>query len=288
MNQLPSMKGKVVLITGATDGIGKVTARELARSGARVVIVGRSQSKAAAAVSEISEQTGNAEVEYLLADLSVQDQVSNLAEDFRSRYDRLDVLVNNAGAFFMKREMSQDGFEMTLALNHLAYFMLTLLLVDVIKSSAPARIINVSSGAHYAARIDFDKMAKNRGFSGWQGYGESKLANIYFTYELARRLKGTGVTVNVLHPGFVATRFGMNNSRIGFLLRLFQLGAVTPEQGAETTVFLATSPEVEGVTGKFFVKKEEKASSQVSYDEAAARRLWEMSLEMTHLKADLV
>ena len=201
------------------------------------------------------------------------------------KYPRLDVLVNNAGGFFMAREESVDGIEMTWALNHLNYFLLTTLLLDHIKASAPARIICVSSDAHTGTSIRFDDPQFKKGYSGFGVYGHSKLANILFTYELARRLEGTRVTANALHPGFVATGFGHNNGglvRLG--MRVVQrFGARTPEKGAETSVYLASSPEVEGVTGKYFVDKHPVQSSPESYDRTAAARLWELSEQMTRL-----
>ncbi len=190
--QLPSMAGKVCLITGASGGIGSVTAEALAQAGADVVMVGRNPEKTEAIARQIREATGNSKVEVLIADLSKQAEVRKLAQDFRAGHDRLDVLINNAGALFMGHEESADGIEMTFALNHLAYFLLTNLLIDLLVASAPARIINVSSAAHNGAKIDIDEIRRERGFSGWKGYGQSKLANLYFTYELARRMAGTG------------------------------------------------------------------------------------------------
>jgi NAD(P)-dependent dehydrogenase (short-subunit alcohol dehydrogenase family) len=220
----------------------------------------------------------------LVADLSSQASVRQLAAEFLEGYERLDILVNNAGAFFARRQVSVDGIEMTLALNHLGYFLLTHLLLDRLKDSAPARIVNVSSGAHVAARLNLDDLENQRGFSGWKAYGESKLANIYFTYELARRLDGSGVTVNALHPGFVATNFGVSNGGLlAPVFRLFQLAAITPQEGAQTTLYLAASPEVEGVTGQYFDRCKAVRSSGVSYDPQIARRLWEISAEMTGL-----
>lgn len=281
-----SMQDKVCMVTGATDGIGKETARALADMGATIIIVGRNREKSIATVNEIRQETGNPDVEYMLADLSSQEQIRRLAEQFKERYDQLDVLVNNAGGFFMSHEESVDGIEMTFALNHLGYFLLTNLLLDVLTESAPARIVNVSSGAHENAEIDFDDLESEETYSGWRAYGESKLANLLFTYELARRLEGTGVTVNALHPGFVKTNLGADNfGWFGTVVKkvINLVAGLSPEEGAQTSIYLASSPEVEGVTGKYFVKKKPAQSSKASYDEDAARRLWEISEEMTEL-----
>ena len=281
---IPDMSGKVCLVTGATGGIGRVTAETLARAGARIVLVGRNPQKTADAAREIQQNSGSAQVEYLLGDLSVQADVRRIAGEFRVRSSRLDVLINNAGAFFWQRAVSRDGIEMTFALNHLGYFLLTHQLLDLLVASAPARIVNVSSAAHYSARLNFAELQNERGYSGWKAYAQSKLANVYFTYELACRLSGSGVTANVLHPGFVATNFGRSNGGIlNPLVRLFQLAAISPEQGARTTIYLASSPEVEGVTGKYFDQSRPVRSSAVSYAEEPARRLWEVSLAMTGL-----
>jgi len=280
------MKDQVCLVTGATDGIGKVTARELAAAGARVVIVGRNEAKTERTVSEIKQRTGNDQVEYLIADLSSMQQMRDLATEFKRRHDRLDVLVNNAGAIFMSRQESADGLEMTFALNHLAYFLLTNLLIDVLKVSAPARIVNVSSGAHYRGHLDFDDLQHEQKYSGPRAYGDSKLMNVMFTYELARRLDATGITANTLHPGLVATNFMANNwGLLGKLARrLLNLASISAEQGAQTTLYLAASPGVEGVTGKYFDKKKPIKSSEESYDVEAQRRLWEISAEITNLQ----
>ena len=235
-------------------------------------------------VAHIQRETGNFHVDYLLADLSVQAQVRQLAADFKARYKRLDVLVNDAGAIFLRRQLSADGIEMNFALNHLAYFLLTNLLLDTLKASAPARVVNVASNSHRNAHLDFENLQLKRGYNPMRAYGRSKLANLYFTYELARRLDSTGVTVNAMHPGFVHTNMAANN---GWLVRLFlpliHRNSLTPEQGASTAVYLASSPDVETVTGKYFVREREVASDPVSYDEAAARKLWEISEEMTGL-----
>ena len=278
-----TMHGKICLVTGATAGIGLATARALAQKGAVVYIVGRSLDKCAATVSQIRTETDNQAVEYLLADLSSQEQIRALAIQFQSRQQRLDVLVNNAGAFFLWRQESVDGIEMTFALNHLSYFLLTNLLLDTIKASAPARIVNVSSNSHYGARINFEDLQGKRRYWGNTAYGQSKLANVLFTYELALRLGDSQVTSNALHPGFVATNIGSNN---GWLARLFlwfaHRKALTPDQGARTSVYLASSPQVVQVTGKFFVKCKLVDSDPVSYNQETARRLWKISSELTN------
>jgi NAD(P)-dependent dehydrogenase (short-subunit alcohol dehydrogenase family) len=279
------MKDKVCLVTGATAGLGKATARQLARQGATVIVAGRNREKNRATVNEIKQQTGNPNVESMLADLSVQKEVRALAEQFKSKYQSLNVLVNNAGAIFLRRQESADGIEMTFALNHLNYFLLTNLLLDTLKASAPARIINVSSRAHVRVPgLNFDDLQNRKGYAGQQVYGQSKLANVLFTYELARRLEGTRITVNALHPGFVATRFATNNGVLARLARpLLDLFAISVEEGARTMVYLATSPEVEGMTGKYFYRQQAIPSSPASYDEEAARRLWEVTATMTGL-----
>ena len=284
----PEMQNKICLITGATSGIGQAAALALAQMGATVIVVGRSEERCQRAVARIQHETRNFHVNYLLADLSVQAQVRQLAEKFKARYQRLDVLVNDAGAIFLRRQVSAEGIEMNFALNHLAYFLLTNLLLDTIKASAPARVINVASNSHRGQHLDFDNLELKRGYNPMRAYGRSKLCNLYFTYELARRLEneGTGVTVNAMHPGFVATNMGANN---GWLVRLFlpliHRNSLTPEQGASTAVYLASSPDVEGVTGKYFVREREVESDPVSYDESAASRLWEISTNMTRLSS---
>jgi NAD(P)-dependent dehydrogenase (short-subunit alcohol dehydrogenase family) len=278
------MQGKICLITGATSGIGLVTARALAQQGATVVLVGRNPERTIATVSRIRQATGNPHVEYFMADLSAQAQVHQLAEEFQRRFARLDVLVNNAGAFFAKRHVSVDGIEMTLALNHLAYFLLTHLLLDTLKATPAARIVNVASDAHRKAQFDFADPQGAHRYRGWPAYCQSKLANLLFTYELARRLADTDITANAVHPGFVATRFGHNNrGLVALFVWLVQFTALSPEQGAETLIFLATSPEVVGVTGTYFVQKRSVESSRESYDQAAAQRLWQLSRELTGL-----
>jgi NAD(P)-dependent dehydrogenase (short-subunit alcohol dehydrogenase family) len=278
------MQNKICLITGATNGIGQAAAKGIANLGASVVIVGRDEARTQATVARIKSETGNSNIDYLLADLSVQAQVRALAAEFKSRYERLDVLVNNAAAIFFRRQLSADGIEMNFAVNHLAYFLLTNLLLDTLKASAPARIVNMASNSHFGQHLDFEDLELRRGYWAGTAYGRSKLANLYFTYELARRLDGTGVTVNAMHPGFVRTNMAANN---GPLVRLFlplvHRNSLTPEQGASTAVYLASSPDVETVTGKYFVREREVDSDPVSYDEAAAKSLWQVSEGMTGL-----
>ncbi len=280
------MNNKICLVTGATAGIGLVTARELARTGATVVGVGRNPDKSAAVAQHIREQTGNPNVEFLLADLSAQKDVRALAQEFRQRYARLDVLVNNAGAVYLNRQESADGLELTFALNHLSYFLLTNLLLDMLKASAPARIVNVSSRAHIrTAGLNFDDLQTRRGYMAMDVYGKSKLCNVLFTNELARRLASANVTVNALHPGLVATNFFLNNGWLGQLARpILNLISISPDDGAKTTLYLATSPQVEGVTGKYFDDQQREApSSKASYDQAAQLRLWQVSEQLTGL-----
>lgn len=283
------MDGKVVVITGSTNGIGKISALELARMGAEVVLVSRSQSKLNETAQEIKSATGNQKIKTIQADLSSLKDIHKAARDFLNQYERLDVLLNNAGAVFLSRKESVDGYEMTFALNHLNYFLLSNLLLDVLKKTAreqgEARIINVSSNAHVRGHINFDDLQHKKSFSGMFAYSDSKLMNIVFTYELARRLEGTGVTANTLHPGFVNTGFGHNNgSLIAAGMSLVQkLVAISPEKGAETSIYLASSPELKGVTGKYWVNKQETASIKASYDVEAQKRLWEISEELCAL-----
>ena len=284
------MKGgmgeKICLITGATSGIGKATAVGLANMGASVVIVGRDRGRGEAAVSHIKEKSANASVGLMLADVSSQEEIRRLADEFKEAYPRLDVLVNNAGVIRSKRITTADGLETTFAVNHLAYFLLTNLLLDRLKAGAPSRIVNVASGEQRNATIDFDDLQGEKGYTGAKAYSQSKLATVLFTYELARRLQGTGVTANCLHPGVVGTNLGSGVSgAFGFMVRAMTPLMKSPAKGAETSIYLASSPEVEGLSGGYFVKKAEARSSDVSYDERLARRLWEASAELTKLPA---
>lgn len=278
------MIGKVCLVTGANIGIGYITARDLARMGATVVLLCRSRSKGEAARDAIRDASGNPAVELLVADFASLASVRRAAAEFSAQYDRLHVLVNNAGLYMSDRLLSQDGYEMTIAVNHLAPFLLTNLLLDRLKAAAPARVVNVSSGAHLGARIDLGDLQLARRFDGFRAYANSKLANVLFTYELARRLEGAGVTATCLHPGFVASNFASSvGGPAGWFFRLAKPFARSPEQGARTSVYLASSPEVEGVTGKYFVDERPQQSSSASNDTTLQRRLWEESARLVGL-----
>ena len=278
-----TMKDKVCLVTGATGGIGGVAAMSLAAMGATVVGVGRDAQKCDATAAAIRTAVAGAQVDFVVADLSSQAQVRRLAATFLARYGRLDVLLNNAGAYYFSRGVTEDGIERTLALNHLGYFLLTRLLADRLLASAPARIVNVASSAHRSAQLDMDDLELARGYRGWTAYANSKLANILFTRELARRLVGTAVTANAVHPGWVATRFAENNMR-GLLAvlrpfyRLYQrLTAISPAAGADTLVYLASAAAVAGVSGQYFRERRVLEPVGLANDDSAARRLWELS-----------
>lgn len=276
-----SMRGKVILVTGGTDGIGKEAARQLAIMGATIVIVGRDRSKSENVVNEIALASGNERISYLLADLSAQSQVRQLAQDFQERFDRLDVLVNNAGSVFLRKRLSVDGIEMTFALNHLAYFLLTNLLLDMLKASAPSRIVNTSSGSHLGGKINFKDVNLSRGYFSQRAYAQSKLANVMFTFELASRLEGSGVTANAFHPGFVKTNMGAYYNWIVRVLKplIFRTG-IPVEEGAETLVYLASSPQVAGVSGKYFYRLKPRETNPLAQDKEGQRRLWALSEEM--------
>jgi len=280
------MGGKVVLLTGGTSGIGKAGAVALVAMGATVVVTGRSPERGAAAVAEIKAQSGNETVELMLADLSAQSEVRRLAAEFLERYERLDVLVNNAGLVSSKRTETPDGLETTFAINHLAPFLLTNLLLDRMQESGAGRIVTTSSEAQRWGRIDFDDLQSKRKYGGMSVYGMTKLANVMFTRELAARLEGTGVTANCFHPGAVNTNFGQNNNGpMTLLFRVFKPFMRSSEQGADTLIWLASVPEVEGVSGKYFSDRKETSAPKIAYDPIALRKLWEISADLTGLKA---
>ena len=279
------MIGKIVLITGGTGGIGRATAIGLAKSGARVGITGRDRGRAEQAADAIRRESNNGAVDVFVADLSSQSDVRRLARDVLAAYPRLDVLINNVGGFWANRHETADGLEHTFALNHLAPFLLTNLLIDRLRACAPARIVTVSSGAQSMGRIDFDDLMGEQTYSGQRAYNQSKLANVMFTYELARRLDGSGVTANTLHPGVTRTAFGAEDGTrvmapIIAALRPFMR---SPKRGAETSVFLASSPAAAGITGHFFENRKARPSQKASYDSVTTARLWEVSAALVGL-----
>lgn len=276
-----SMAGKIVLITGATQGIGRATAHALGRRGATLCLVARDEGRGNDVAAKISAETGR-EVALIVADLAKLVDVARAADEFAAKFGRLDVLVNNAGAIFPTRKLTDDGIERTFALNHLAYFGLTCRLRRLLEQSAPSRIVNVSSSLHAQGRIDFDDLHGERGYRGGKAYSQSKLANVLFTYELARRLAGSGVTANCLHPGVVRTGFGKNEPGLmSFFVKVAAPFLISEDEGAKTSIYLASSPEVDGVTGAYFVKCRRRPTSKLSYDAEVAKRLWEVSESMT-------
>lgn len=289
----PDMTGKVCLVTGANQGIGKETAAALAGMGATVVMTSRDRAKGEAALADVRSRSGRQDVALMPADFGSFASIRQLAADFKAKHERLDVLVNNAGAIMTSRSQTADGFETTFGVNHLGYFLLTNLLLDTVKASAPSRIVNVASRAHFRSEMDFDDLNSGQGrYSAMTTYARSKLANVLFTYELARRLAGSGVTSNCLHPGVVRSGFGKNNSGYAKLLfQAFQIVArpwlLSPQKGAATSIYLASSLEVEGVTGKYFADCSETPSSPASHDEESQRRLWDVSEELCGLKAEV-
>ena len=277
------MTGRTVLVTGGTGGIGRATAAGLVGLGARVGIVGRDAARGEAAAAPLRDSGG--QVDVFTADLSAQREVRRLAAEVLDTYPRLDVLVNNAGGYWATRHPTEDGLERTFAVNHLAPFLLTNLLLDRLRASAPARVVTVSSGAQAMGRIDVEDLQGERDYSGQRAYNQSKLANVLFTYELARRLQGSGVTANAVHPGVVRTNFGREDAKgwMRVLLPVVRPFLKSPEQGAATSVYLASSPEVDGVTGRYFVNRRARDSSPASRDVALAARLWEVSAQLVGL-----
>jgi NAD(P)-dependent dehydrogenase (short-subunit alcohol dehydrogenase family) len=279
------MRGKVCVITGATSGIGLVAAERLAAMGARLVLVGRDKARGEATITRIKRRSPGAEIRIHYADLSRLVEMNRLTSEIAAIEPRIDVLINNAGAMFAARSVTEDGLERTFAVNHMAYFVLAIRLKERLVAAAPARIVNTASDAHRGNILDFDDLQSARRYRGLTAYGRSKLANILFTREFARRLAGTGVTVNCLHPGFVATRIADNNGGVfrlgvGVAKSLF---ALSPEKGAETMVHLASSPDVAGITGGYFAKSRPATPTAAAQDDAAARRLWEESAKIAGL-----
>lgn len=279
-------KNSVAVVTGANSGMGKAISTELARTGAVVVMLCRSKERGEAALKEVKELSGSSNVELMTCDLGSIKSIENFCMEFKKKYNRLNALVNNAGVILPGWHQTAEGYELQFGVNHLGHFLLTNRLLELLITSAPSRIVNVASGAHKIGKIHFDDVNLKKNYTLWRAYAQSKLANILFTYELAERLKGTEVTANCLHPGAVATSMGVNRDTgfgtfiTGMLKPFFQ----TAEQGAETTIYLATSKEVEGITGKYFYRKRPITSSKVSYDKVVSKRLWELSEEMTGLR----
>jgi NAD(P)-dependent dehydrogenase (short-subunit alcohol dehydrogenase family) len=274
------MEGKVVIVTGSNSGIGKATAKALIGMGATVVMAVRNQEKGERAREEIVAETGNKSVSVMVCDVASKNSIKRFAEAFKEEYDRLDALINNAGAVFAKRQLSADGIESSMAVNYLGPFLLARELFPLLEASAPSRIVNVSSGLSGTAEIDFDDLQREKGYKGMKAYAGSKLMLTTHTLELARRLEGTGVTANVVEPGFVATNLGKNSGSLlnSVMFTLVRPMQTTPEKAAENTVYAATSPELEGVTGKIFAKKQEKEAPTFTSDEGVRRRLWEETL----------
>ncbi|HET8912085.1 MAG TPA: SDR family oxidoreductase [Ktedonobacteraceae bacterium] len=279
-----TMLHKVCMVTGATSGMGKATAAALAQMGATVVLVARNRSKGEAVRDEIRQQSGNTNVEVLYADLSSLQAVRELATTFQQQYQQLHVLINNAGGIFFKREATADGLETTLVVNHLAPFLLTCLLLDTLKANAPARVINISSNVERIGNINFADLQGKKRYISFLAYSQAKLAMMLFTYELARRCEGTGVTVNAVTPGPVATGFGKGgNSFMNRVLPFFFRFATSAEEGAQTAIYLASSPTVERVTGKAFYHSKEQSSSRKSYSIALQKRVWQVSQKLTNV-----
>ncbi len=279
-------KSSVVVITGANSGIGKTTSIELAKTGAVIVMLCRNKERGEEALQDVRELSGNNSVELMLCDLGSLKSIRNFCLEFKKKYQQLNVLINNAGVVLPGYHQTADGYELQFGVNHLGHFLLTNELLDVLIASAPARVINVSSGIHKTGKIYFEDVNLKKNYTFWRAYAQSKLANILFTYELSERLKGTGVTANCLHPGAVATSLGINrDTGFGkFFTRLLKPFFLTSEQGAETSIYLATSDDVEGVSGSYFYRKRPVSSSKRSYDKATAKKLWDLSEKMVELK----
>ena len=276
------MRGLTSLITGATDGIGKEAAIELAKKGCNLILIGRNKEKGEKVVEEIRKVAENhVDIDYFVADLMLMKEVSRVADEVSRKYPKIDILLNNVGAYFAFRDVTEEGFERTFALNHLGYFLMTKKLLPLVEKSDYKRIVNVSSSAHYGIDFEFDNMNGEKKYSGFDIYKRSKLANVMFTYELAKRIEGTGITANCLHPGFVSTNFGKNNN---FLWRnvirvAMWLTAISVKDGAKTSIHLACSDEVKDITGRFFANSQIKKGSSKAKNEEHNRKLWELSEE---------
>jgi len=285
MIMLVNLRGKVILLTGGNSGIGKATALGLAKLSATLVLVCRDESKAQAAKDEIIKNTGNSSIELITANLLLQSEVRRAAAEFLSTHPRLDVLINNAGTNYPTYDETEDGIERTMAVNYFAPFLLTNTLLDTMERTGPSRIVNISSVAHHSGQLDLDNLAKDRrmGLFGLAAYGRSKLALILFTYELARRLRGKPVSANCLHPGAVRTNIWSHAGAASLISRFGSLFMMSAQKGAKTPIYVASSPEVEGVSGEYFYNCKPTHSSKESYNESNAAKLWDLSLKMTHM-----
>jgi NAD(P)-dependent dehydrogenase (short-subunit alcohol dehydrogenase family) len=282
------MRGKICLITGANSGIGKITAIELVRQGMTILMVVRNKNKGEQAREEIIAATGNNNIELYTCNLSVQAEIAQVAAEIKARHSKIDILINNAGLIIPEYQTSADGIEMTFAVNHLAPFLLTHLLLDLLKKGDEPRIITVSSEAHRFSRLDFNDIASPKKYSAWLAYGNSKLANILFTRQLAREVEKYGITANCLHPGAVATNFGAGYKGLaGTFFSLFRPFFITPEKGAQTTIYLASSPEVKATTGLYFDKRKPKKPNKEALSDFNAKKLWEISINLTKLQEHL-
>lgn len=278
----PEMTGKTIVVTGANAGIGRETALALAKLDATIIMLCRDRDRGEAAQRDIKQKSGNSNIDLMICDLASQRAIRQFVNEFSQRHDRLDVLVNNAGVLVREHTLNEDGIESTFAINHLGYFLLTNLLLDLLKKSAPSRVINVASTAHRYGRLDIGGWVSGRDYSAFGAYANSKLANVLFTYELARRLEGTGVTANCLHPGAVGTNLFRGLPKL--LQAVIALVTMNPARGARTSIYLASSSEVEGVSGKYFARRRPERSSDASYDREAAQMLWELSEDLVGLK----
>ena len=279
---MSDLKGKTVLVTGATAGIGRETALGVAKLGAHVVLVGRNPEKTQRVCDELKAATGNQNIDFLLADLSLLSEIRRLAAEFLARFGALHVLINNVGAINLKREVTREGFELTFVMNHLGLFLLTELLLPALQKAAPARIINLSSDAHRSTGLDFDDLQAERSYSSFKVYSRSKLMNVLFTRELAHRVAPMRITANAVHPGMVASEFINKPGALGRIANAFVgVFGLSPEAGARTSVFIASSPEVDGMTGRYFVKSKPVNPSRKAQDDASAKRLWDISERLT-------
>ncbi len=287
--ELSNLKDKICIVTGSNSGIGKETALALAEKGARVVMVVRNSEKGENARVEIIQNSGNESVDLMICDLASLESIRHFTTDFKNKYDSLHVLVNNAGAVFNKRQTTVDGFEQTLAVNYLAPFLLIHELLPLLQSSSPSRVINLTSGVHKRAEVNLEDLQSEQKYKTMKVYGSAKLLVILFTYEIARRLEGSGVTVNAVSPGFVATNLGANSGSRGYsiMFRIMKRFQLTPKEGAATSVYLATSPEPEGVTGRHFAKQQEERSAEISYDTELQKKLWDITVDMLGIPPDV-